>query len=201
MDIQEYKIRLTFTEPLLGSAPLNKDVYNDYIRSKEPTGDLEDTQDEIETIGKDDKGKTGFHRLPCGTPIIYDYVVRGFFKDACGMLGRMAGSESKKLRAYKKVIDGLVFVEPRQIPIKASGEMTELQRPLRAQTMQGERITLACSEMLPAQSEIEFTVCILGGDNVPETLLREWLDYGQYRGFGQWRNASFGRYTYELEKC
>ena len=60
------------------------------------------------------------------------------------MLGRIGGkdekgkkkavNESGKLTAYKKIIDGLIFVGPRQIPLILSGEMTECQRPLRAQT-------------------------------------------------------------------
>lgn len=40
-------------------------------------------------------------------------------------------NESGKLTAYKKIIDGLIFVGPRQIPLTLSGEMTECQRPLR----------------------------------------------------------------------
>jgi len=31
-----------------------------------------------------------------------------------------------------------------------------------------------------------------------ETALREWLDYGKLKGFGQWRNSGKGRFSYEI---
>lgn len=84
---------------------------------------------------------------------------------------------------------------PRQIPIFFDGEITGLQRPLRAQTAQGERISLANSEMIPAGATCEFTVKCLLDDH--EKTVREWLDYGCFSGMGQWRNASYGRFTWE----
>ena len=64
--------------------------------------------------------------------------------------------------------------------------------------MQGERVTLAKSEMLPAGTTMIFEVETLSDDAVPLELLREWLDYGSKRGIGQWRNSSYGRFEYEL---
>lgn len=96
----------------------------------------------------------------------------------------------------KKVIDGLIFVSPRMIPICFSGEMSECQRPLRAQTAQGERVSLANSEQIPAGSTCEFEVLCM--DDSHEKAVREWLDYGVLRGIGQWRNSGKGRFTYEV---
>lgn len=31
-----------------------------------------------------------------------------------------------------------------------------------------------------------------------EAVVMEWLDYGQLKGLGQWRNASWGRFRYEI---
>ena len=42
-----------------------------------------------------------------GVPIYWDYQIKGFFKDACGMLRKVTGSKSSKIKAYKKEIDGL----------------------------------------------------------------------------------------------
>ena len=197
--MDKYHVTLTFTEPLLGTVALNKELYGDYIASKAPEGT--DTSDELETVEEMvEKGTTGFHRLDDGTPILYDYVIKGFFKDACGMLARAPESGSKKLRAYRKVIDGLVFVAPRRIPIALNGgEIGILERPLRASTPQGERVALARSETAPEGSSIAFDVLILG--QVTENLLREWLEYGALRGLGQWRNASYGRFVHELSKA
>ena len=108
---------------------------------------------------------------------------------------KKAANESGKLTAYKKGIDGLIFVQPRMIPIHVNGEITECQRPLRAQTAQGERVSLANSEQIPAGSTCEFEIVLL--DDSHEKAVREGLDYGALRGIGQWRNSGKGRYSYE----
>lgn len=107
----------------------------------------------------------------------------------------MSGTESSKIKAFKKEIDGLIFVEPRQIPFNYSGEIGECQRPLRASTAQGERIALAHSETIPVGSSIEFSIIMLSDSH--EKAVREWLDYGKYRGLGQWRNSGKGRFEWE----
>lgn len=190
-----YQVCLTFTEPLLGTVPQNKELYQDFIASKAPMA----VSDEVATVNvaeEVEKGTTGFHRVD-GDPIIYDYVILGFLKDACGMLRRVEGSLSSKVTAYKKIIDGLVFVAPRRIPLLVNGKVDVLERPLRAQTAQGERVALARSEMVPTGSILEFEVQVL--DGVSEALLREWFAYGKLRGIGQWRNASYGRFHYALK--
>lgn len=201
------KVRLTFTEPLLGTWPANQNVAREYIASKSP--DAATIEDEVAALGAEaaaDKAMTVFPRSAEGQPILYDYQIKGFFKDACGMLGRIGGkdekgkkraiNESGKLTAYKKIIDGLIFVSPRQIPLTVIGEMNECQRPLRAQTAQGERVSLANSEQIPAGSTCEFEVLCM--DDAHAAAVMEWLDYGQLRGLGQWRNSGKGRFHYTL---
>lgn len=196
----QYKVKATFQEDLLGTVPLNKEIYSDHIATKKEELSGEHLDQELSTVMEklDEKGKTGFHRLPDGTPIIYDYVIRGFMKDACGMMRRVDKSESSKLKAYKRVIDGLVFVMPRQIEIEVVGEIGTLERPLRAQTAQGERVALAYSESIPAGSSIEFTLMVLDDKAVSAKLIEEWFNYGSLRGLGQWRNASYGRIDCEV---
>lgn len=190
----QYKVTMTFVEPMLGTAPQDKEIYSNYIL------DNLSHEDEVETV-RDEKGRTGFHKLSDGTPIVYDYMLKGFFKDACSMLARVDGSLSKKLKAYRKIIDGLVFVFPRRIPLQLAGPLTILERPLRAQTAQGERVALAASEMAAEGTTISFTIDVLEDGTVTEELLREWLNYAKYRGLGQWRNGSYGRATYTMERC
>lgn len=194
--MEKYKVTVTFVEPLLGTAPLNKELYGDYIAAKGPSPEA--VEDELMTVDEaTEKGTTGFHRLEDGTPMLYDYVIKGFFKDACSMLRRAWDTKSAKIVAHKKLIDGLVFVKPRRIPIVATGEVGILERPLRAQTAQGERVALSRSEMVPAGSSVTFNVWVL--DGIKEPVLREWLDYGELRGLGQWRNGGYGAFTYTLE--
>ena len=195
--MKEYKFKLTFTEELLGTASNDPEIHDKFIASCAP--DAPSRKQEIAALGIDEiteKSKTVFPRHEeTGTPILWDYQIKGFFKDACGMLSRVKSTKSSAIKAYKKVIDGLVFVAPRQIPISFSGEIGSCQRPLRAQTAQGERISLANSETIPAGSSIEFTVTLF--DEAHEKALLEWLDYGQLRGLGQWRNSGKGRFLYE----
>lgn len=193
----QYNVRITFTEPLLGTVPMNQELYADYIATKLPDGNG-DASDELATVAEmTEKGTTGFHRLD-GAPIIYDYVIKGFFKDAASMLRRVPDTKSSKMTAYKKIIDGLVFIRPRQIEITAFGAVSILERPLRAQTAQGERVALARSEMIPDGSEIEFVIDLL--DAKLEPAVREWLDYGSRRGLGQWRNGGYGTFLYTMDE-
>jgi len=198
------KVRVTFNEKVLGSQSNNKEIHADYIASKAP--DKKSREEEIEAIGieaYEEKTMTVFPRMDDGTPMFWDYQIKGFFKDSCSALQRCKGEDiakqSLKIKAYKKVIDGCIFPRPRMIPIKMpeGGEVELLQRPLRGQTAQGERIALATSETVPAGSEIEFDVICLSDSHVDAVL--EWLDYGRFKGMGQWRNAGFGRFSYETE--
>lgn len=202
-----YDLRITFTEDVLGTAPMNKEIYTDFIATKRgAAGDshngvltADELSEELDTLPDGDKGKTGFHRMPDGTPMIYDYVLKGFFKDACGMLRYDPDSLSKKLKAYKRLIDGIVFVTPRRIPFEVAGEIGINERPLRAQTMQGERVALAYSETCPVGTSFDCQIRTLG-DGIDEAQLREWLDYGALRGLGQWRNGGYGRFDYTLTR-
>lgn len=194
--MKEIKVKLTFTEPILGTSPADQEVYRNFIGTKAP--DASTVEDEVASIGVDavvEKGMTVFHRMEDGTPFLYDYQIKGFFKDTCGGLRKVDKTVSSKIKAYKKEIDKLIFPEPRCIPIHFDGNITECQRPLRAQTAQGERISLAISEQIPAGATVEFTVVCLCDDH--EKAVREWLDYGRFSGIGQWRNSGKGRFTWE----
>ena len=205
--MKKVRVKLKFIEPILGTSPADPEIYDNFIGKNAP--DAPTLEDEIEAIGVDavaEKGMTIFPRTADGKPFLYDYQIKGFFKDACGMLSRVGGkgddgkkrkvNESSKMTAYKKIIDGLIFVQPRQIPINFDGQMGVCQRPLRAMTMQGERVSLAKSEEIPAGAEIEFDIVTLSDDY--DKAIIEWLDYGILRGIGQWRNSGKGRFEYEI---
>lgn len=193
--METMKVRLTFTEEVLGTASANPEIHREFIASKAP--DAPSVEDEVAAVGADevaDKGTTVFPRGADGRPFLWDYQIKGFFKDACSMLRRAKGTKSSRLTAFKKVIDGMVFVEEREVPLRFEGEVGSCQRPLRAQTAQGERVALAESESVPAGAVAEFTVACLDPAHVD--LVREWLDYGRLRGIGQWRNSGKGRFEW-----
>lgn len=194
--MKKLKVTVTTIEAMLGSAPNDKELHETYIASKAP--DARRMEEEIEEFGVDEvveKQMTVFPRHE-GKPCMYDYQIKGFFKDACGVLRKVSDKKSSKLKAYKKVIDGLIFVSPRHIPIQFEGEMGNCQRPLRASTPMGERVAIAHSEEIPAGAKLAFEVTCLADGHAE--LVKEWLEYGQLRGLGQWRNSGKGRFVCEV---
>lgn len=195
--MKELKVTLTFNEYILGTASANPEIHAEFIASKAP--DAQKMEEEVANVGANEvfeKSLTVFPRGKEGEPILYDYQIKGFMKDACGMLKRVPGTESGKLKAYKKEIDGLIFVKGREIPIKTDKPITIMQRPLRAQTAQGERVALASSERIEEGATVTFTIMTLRDDLMP--VVKEWLEYGALRGIGQWRNSGAGRFSWEV---
>ena len=196
IEMHTLKVRLTFQEEVLGTASNNPEIHSEFIASKAP--DAMSAEEEVAAIGVEEaveKSMTVFPRNENGDPILFDYQIKGFFKDACGVLRRVPGTKSSKIKAFKKEIDGLLFVVPRMIPLNMPGPMSECQRPLRASTAQGDRVALAHSEAAPAGTTVEFEIRCMTKDMYD--LSRECLDYGILRGIGQWRNSGKGRYLWE----
>lgn len=191
--MESLKVRITLLEEALGT----------YIASKAPTEELE--AQEIETIKAQNAEErlTVFPKLPDGTPFVYDYQIKGMLKDSCKMLakagkaGYPGGKACAAIKAYKRAIDGLIFVEPRCIPYNLHGlKMDYCERILRANTPMGERTSIAKGESVPEGSTIEFSVVCL--DPALEKMVKECLDYGTMRGLGQWRNSGKGRFKWDL---
>lgn len=190
------KVKLTFTDEVLGTSSNNRDIHDEFIASKAP--DAMSRKEEVEALGVEEvveKTMTVFPRTKDNQPFMWDYQVRGFFKDTCSALRKATDSKSKKLTAHKKAIDGNVFIVERVIPFEDYGYIGDCQRPLRASTAQGERIALAHSETVQAGSWVEFTIMINNFDLCK--YVEEWLDYGFCRGLLQWRNSGKGAFIWE----
>lgn len=209
--MKKLKVRLTFTEGVLGTLPTDKEIYNSFIASKAPAeADTDVELDAIDINKEIEKGTTVFAMMDDGRSALYDYQIKGFFKGSCSFLQRATGkdpatgkkkkavNESSKIKAYKKEIDGTIFVMPRMIPLilPEGEEISVCQRPLRAQTAQGERVALASSEEAPAGTQIEFEILMLNEDLEPAVL--EWLEYGRLNGIGQWHNSGKGRFETQI---
>lgn len=191
-------VRLTLVEEALGMSPADAEIYGKWIASKAPEPELADEEvAAVEGTEGAEDATTCFPRTEDGTPFCWDYQIKGFFKDACSSLRRVTGTRSSKLTAFKKVIDGTIFVEERVIPFELpeGAECGRCERPLRASSATGERVALAASETVPAGTVIEFTVLVMNPKDA-ETV-REWLDYGRLRGLFQWRNSGKGRFVWE----
>lgn len=193
-------VRIEYTDELLGTASANPEIHSEFIASMAP--DAPSRKEEVAALGAEaveTKALTVFPRGDDGSPFLWDYQIKGFFKDACGSLRRVSQSRSAKLKAYKKAIDGTLFVQPRKVPLTLpeGAGVGRCERPLRASTAQGERIALAASETVPAGTVQEFDVVLL--DPSLEGVVTEWLDYGKMRGIGQWRNSGKGTFGYEVK--
>jgi len=216
------KIKVTLTEPMLGTKAANEDVFTDFIASKAPDDDKR--REELETAEhKEEAGTTVFHRHPdTGELILWDYQVKGFLKEAADiirqtkMVGKdpkgeeeaavdtpespKGGSAKKKAGPWgnaKRKFDNHVFVFPRKISLGVKQPSGVIERPLRVDTMKGPRVSVARSEYVNAG--ISFVCDItLFGDVVTEKMIKECLSYGLLKGLGQWRNAGNGRFIYEI---
>lgn len=209
--MKKLTVEITTIEPMLGMSPAKENIYREFIGSKAP--DAASVEDEVAALGVDavaDK-MTVWPKDEEGNPFLWDYQLRGFFKDACKMLQKASGTdpetgkrlkggnESSRLKNYKQAIDGTIFVFPRRIKVEFGGDLGVCERPLRAMTMQGERVALASSEEIPAGAKLTFSILCLCDEHVKA--VREWLDYGFLRGLGQWRNSGKGRFEWREIAC
>lgn len=71
-----------------------------------------------------------------------------------------------------------------------------LQRPLRANGAQGERVALSKSETIPVGSYVDLTFRTERQEGL--NIIKACLNYGFMHGTGQWRNAGYGRFVYDI---
>lgn len=229
------KIEIQLKSPALGMSPSDPDALK-YVAKKADEMDINDgtTEERTTTIwpkAKFIKDKFDGHWILVNEPncpqageddevftlpFIYDYQIRGMYKDSCGLLSRSKNNQSADLKSYKKRIDGNIFVVERKIPFnmpdsytddagKEKSTYTELgglqtmSRPLRISGPSGERSAISTSEIVPPESTIKFEVLLT--DPKLRSVVVEWLDYGLLHGIGQWRNSGIGIYRWrELDE-
>lgn len=217
MQINRYKVKITFTEPVLGSQPTT-DIAAEFVAKKAQealtkeagkyNGELpegysveipEELMPHIDTpTDAVDKATTVFPRLD-GEPMIMNYQVKGFLKESANIQNKMHG-----FATYRDQIGKFVHIPQRyiQLNIPHNGDFEICSRPLRAMTAQGPRVSLARSEQLPAGTWFEFELhllllpkCVIKAEHI-----KELLDYGKYIGLGQWRSSgSYGTFDYTFE--
>jgi len=190
-----YHLRITFEDEILATCGTNEYFVTAMAKPDEAKA-IEAATDEYEGIEEDERPMTVFPRTEDGKPFIYDYLIKGFIKNAAKAFNTIGGD--KKLTSYKSKIDGGVFIEPRQLvlDLPEGQELGLCCRPLRASTMQGERVTIAKSESAPVGSSLECYIKVMNPEIKKKIF--EYLDYGYYNGLGQWHNAGKGKFSYEI---
>lgn len=189
MSIERRSYRITLITEMLGTVPMNPDVYKTYIESKKPINNSEDESLTVDLV--EEKGWTGFHRSEAGL-FIYEYMVKGFLKHAGNVL-----KDALKVKALRSKIDDFVFISPRKIALGKDAPDGVIERPLRAMTMQGQRVSLVRSDYVEAGLTIEFTITLLQHKELSWELIEQLLSHGEYMGLGQFRNGGYGRFTFE----
>lgn len=199
-------VKVTFITECLGMRPQDPDIVKKYIASNAPNPVSMKEEIVLAEGGIDEvveNTMTVFPKTEDGRRFFFNYQWKGYFKETCSFIQRFKlGPESAKVKAFKKTIDGNIQIQSDDgidsrlifINIPVGEKIGSVQRSLRAQTAQGDRIALANSESIPKGSTCKFLVTC---PKELEGAIIEWLDYGQKHGTGQWRNADYGLFTYE----
>lgn len=197
------KYRFTGITRLLAAQAANPDVRSEYIANKSPDkakGDEETAKLPKENLDK--KNLTVFLRN-VGVMCISDYVIKGFLKEALTAIKGQIG-----IANVTSKVDNFILIEPAYLHIRRDqmglrNPDRVLERPLRAMTMQGPRVSVTASEMVEPGWEIEFEITLLENPATPKSkaltfeAIEQAFEYGSFKGLGQWRNGQNGRFTFE----
>ncbi len=203
IEMEKRTYRLHGTTKILGAQAANPKVHSEFIAAK--AAKLAKGEEQTAMLPEenlDTKGLTVFLRDD-GVLCLADYVIKGFLKEALGVI-----KSQVKIGSPATKVDNFVFVEPDYIhftrggnPVTDADEIFE--RPLRAMTMQGPRVSVSASEIIRPGWEIEFTLALIANEKTAKSVALTWdvieeaLNYGSFKGLGQWRNGQNGRFTWE----
>lgn len=194
--IDRFTIEFEFTEMMLASSPADAEVYARFIASRREKEAGPD--DEIESLPTDERaGWSVFHQDETGI-FIFNYKIKGFLKAAAEAM------TGKQITAYKSKIDKWIWVQPRKLYLtNPAGEVLKkpsgvYERPLRAMTMQGPRVSVKRSDYVDAGTRCvaDIIVLPLGQRDLKTDVLELWLSYGQFGGIGERRNDGFGNFKW-----
>lgn len=208
------KIKIEMTSPLLGTVSGNEEIAKEFIVGKvlsdktiPEDAAIKRAAEEEKTLptmeGEINAGTTYFHRDENTKPFIYGYMIKGYCKAACDAMidtGQFKKEDLKKVKltrySYKSTINKLISISPRRIYLETElSEFNFIERSLRAETMKGDRVCLARSEMAPEGTVLQCEIHCLNNKLWP--YIEWWLDYGKdYGGIGQWRSSHYGSFTW-----
>jgi len=174
---------------MLGTAAKNHEVYATYIESKKPKAETDEESPNVDDL--EEKGWTGFLHDEHGLYIM-SYMIVGYLKHAGNLFKDQFG-----IKALRAKIADLVVVTPRRIHLGKMAPDGVIERPLRAMTAQGPRVTVARSDYVAAGTELEFDLGIYPNKEVTWPVIAELFTYGSaHGGLGQFRGGGYG--TFEL---
>jgi len=186
IELQRRKFQIKLVSEMLGTVTKDPEVYKTYIESKKPESI---TEEEYLTVSKiEEKGWTGFHNDDQGL-FVYDYLIKGFLKNSGNIQ-----KDTLKIKALRSKLDDICFIFPRRIYLGLTVPDGIIERPLRAMTMQGPRVTLARSDYMAAGKTLDFEIGLMPHKEITWQVIDQLLEYGQFMGLGQFRNGGYGRF-------
>lgn len=214
-----FDVIIRLDNDLLGTVPKNQNIYSDFIRKKAEEAMLKDgskgiphasgdkitpestekkLDEEQEGISElEERGWTGFHTdKDSGRPMLYDYHFKGFLKESASVIKQwpQTGEDKGANKQLASKVSKFLFVTPREILLPQIAP-EPLERPLRAQTAQGPRVTLVRSDVIKAGAQFDIRLIALEGGGFKKDLIEALISYGKFQGLGQWRSGGYGRMT------
>lgn len=187
---EKVNVTIKLTEDMLGTVAKNKEIYSTYIESKKPNN-IEES--EVDTVSEEleKSGWTGFHSDEKGL-FIYNYMVKGFLKNAGNILKEVIG-----VKALRSKINDYVFIHPRRIYLNKKEPDGVIERPIRVMTLQGPRVALIKSDYVKINTLLDFEITLIKHKEITTDIIIELLKYGEEMGLGQFRNGGYGSFTIE----
>ena len=123
--VNEYNVTMWFTQPLLGSAPGDPDIYKKFIASKAPdapTREEELMTNTVENVAA--KGTNVFlRRTVTGNPTLGQHTVKGFYKERITATKRQKGGI--EVTNHKTKIVGNITISPVFIDLQFPEELVK----------------------------------------------------------------------------
>jgi hypothetical protein len=143
-------------------------------------------------------------------PCIGDHMIYGFLKAAAIAISRTLPEKKGTVLNSASYTQSLInqhvrceeqfLVFDKDIKRLENGEINCFQRSLRAMTAKGPRVSLAKSEVIEAGASVNFTLKVIKNSEVTQNVLEKLFSYGELSGIGQWRNAGYGQFKFEMTK-
>jgi hypothetical protein len=136
---------------------------------------------------------------------LMDYQFMGFMKEAGNTLKSIIEYEvfSKGARSKKKGIKNLrsklsqfLYIGPRIIHLGRTPDGI-YERPLQTMSMKGPRTCLASSEIINPELSFEIIIGLLPHEELSWVVIEQLLEYGQFKGLGQFRGGGYGRFAFD----
>lgn len=184
----EYDLEVTLLTPLLGTIAGNQDAWSQFQATKAPSPDAEiaASGDEFLVPELPTKGHTTFYTDTDGRPILRSYQIKGALKEWSNVVKKQL-----KVANLRHHVDVNVFVKPATMVLAEKPDGT-LERPLRAMTMQGPRVTVVSSDRIDPGKSWTWKIQVLNGSPVTLGVLEAMCEFGEMIGIGQWRTGEYG---------